>query len=416
MIEKIKARLPWLFGSHYKIERFGVLFGILCLMMVLDVGLIVRKHANDQKAQLGNQVMYTSAFRMSMSGAEASVENIHVSEDNTKCFILIKWKSMDRVVTDASKYKIFLTATTPDMKQEKLLSAPVGQLFMFGSTGYMGILLIDVNGFPSQILDMIIRSDNNFVNPNGVIPDAMGDASFTKHDQARVYFNPGGAWGETATCLEDMDMTAFGIFESILTNGREQEIRDEMDGLLLDMKNTIYAMEEYESRLDQQGIQLAERPYGIAGDEIVEDEDGNLELVTDVVLAKGYDFDWRGGSIRSGYIEDLVANSPYSNYEQFLYMKSQEVDTVNFDSHRTWYRKDGSEFVATGVGGTSVGIAQQNISRDIESLQNLWQTFYNLKYSYQVSLPAELIDLEVNAREMTQNYSVNTDGDLVRLY
>lgn len=422
MIERFKARLPWLFGSHYKIERFGVIFGVLCLLMALDVGLIVRKHANDQRMQVGNQVMYTTAFKMSMSGASAKVLSVNTSLDRTKCFVLLKWDDMKNVVADADKYSLFLTGCDYSgrrIKRADLESAPVASIYMFGSTGYMGIYLVDVNGFPSQILDLVIRSDNNFDSGNP-IPDARGDSSFLKYDQARIYFNPGGASRQTIACLEDDDMTAFGIFESIITATKEEDIRVKMDEALLNMKNDLVRMEEYERRLDTDGIQLTDRPFLIYGDEIVESEDGILDLKTDVLLAGGYDFDWRNGSVRQGYIDKLVQDSPHTNYEQYLYGKSQEVNPVKWNSSVNWYRKDGTQFtVSTSVNQdtSSVGAAKRvQINNNIIGLQNLWEDFYKNKYAYQVTYPGQLLNLEITAKEMTSNYSVNAKDGLMRLY
>ena len=76
--------------------------------------------------------------------------DIRVSEDKTKCFIMLRWTDMTNVVTDASAYSMFLCGAGQDGDYEQILSRPVGTvLHVRGATGYMGIYLVDTNGFPS---------------------------------------------------------------------------------------------------------------------------------------------------------------------------------------------------------------------------------------------------------------------------
>ena len=88
-IEKFKAKLPWLFGTHYKIERFGVIFFLLLVCLVSSFGFAQKQHMDAMAVQLGDQVMYTTAFQMSVSHAPCEVMDIRVSEDKTKCFIML---------------------------------------------------------------------------------------------------------------------------------------------------------------------------------------------------------------------------------------------------------------------------------------------------------------------------------------
>ena len=89
-LDNLKNKFPWLFGSHYGIERFAVMFGVLALLMCGCVGSIMVKHGNDKKEQLGTQVVYTTAFTMSKSKATGQVVSINVSNDRTKALVLLE--------------------------------------------------------------------------------------------------------------------------------------------------------------------------------------------------------------------------------------------------------------------------------------------------------------------------------------
>ena len=76
------------FGPHYAIERFGIMFISLFLMMcILTSTIIVSKVRYDTKA-LSGQAQYTSSFTMSLSGAQGSVLGVYTNDDHTKCFLL----------------------------------------------------------------------------------------------------------------------------------------------------------------------------------------------------------------------------------------------------------------------------------------------------------------------------------------
>ena len=110
-MNNIRTRLPWLFGGHYKMERFGLSFLALCIAMGIVIGMVANTRRLDLKEVLGNQVMYTTQFVMSRSHSVGDVQSINVSEDGTRCLILIRWQDMTNVAIDASDYQLFLTGS-----------------------------------------------------------------------------------------------------------------------------------------------------------------------------------------------------------------------------------------------------------------------------------------------------------------
>ena len=73
-----------------------------------------------------------------------------------------------------------------------------------------------------------------------LLPDSyMDDASFLTSDQARIFFNPGGALSKPATCLEDGNMNAYNIYTSFFCEETEAEIKANMDVALETMYEQV---------------------------------------------------------------------------------------------------------------------------------------------------------------------------------
>ena len=157
MLDKLKHHFRWLVSPHYKMERFGVTVLSLTLCMAVLMGSILKHKADMDKETLGNNVIYTNEFTMSLSQNKAQVVDIFSNQAQTKCFILLRFPDMSKVVTDASQYRIFLTGSDMSARQNTPLCNPTATIYMFGVTGYMGIYLVDMAGFQSQILDLVLR-------------------------------------------------------------------------------------------------------------------------------------------------------------------------------------------------------------------------------------------------------------------
>ena len=413
-MNRFLSKFP-VFDKHHQMERFGILFVTLILLFVVNIGSIVYKNHNDNKNTLSNDVVYTQTFKLSKSGASGSVRNIYRSTDGTKVFLLLKFDDMSIVSSDAANYQMFITAADLNLNQHDLLSSPSGSIYMFGSTGYMGLYLVDSQGFPAQLLDLVVRSNKTLADSGEVSTEAAEDASFAKYDQFRIYFNPGGANAEIAECLDSDKMTAYDIYESMICRQQEATLRESLSADLKTLQSDLAVIEEYTERLRKDGIQIPSTPEPIAGDTITERGDGTLSYHTNYVLATGFDFDWQNGSIKTGYLEAL---SNGMTPTQFFDMKSREVDSVNFTNyvnHLDWYYADGTEFEGVSSSGTTMtGIA--NINNDITNLTNAWTQYYTDKKAYQCTNLKNLLLLEVEAKDVSANYTVNANDGVVTLY
>ena len=97
-----KKRLGWLTGSHYKMERFGVMFTVLFICMAVLMGFIFQHKRALDAVTLSDQVMYTTDVSMSLSGNAATVTGVYLNSDQTECFVMLRWDNPSLLVSDAS--------------------------------------------------------------------------------------------------------------------------------------------------------------------------------------------------------------------------------------------------------------------------------------------------------------------------
>lgn len=405
MLEGIKRRFQWLFSPHYKMERFGVMFGSLALCMAVCLGTIFAHKAEMDKHTLGTNVMYTTEMTMSLSRSKCQVVDIFSDSAQTKAFILLKWENMANVVTDAGEYKIFLTGSDLNQRPQDLLCSPQATIYVFGTTGYMGIYLVDMAGFQSQILDLVLRCDSLAGTLPTEIP-SYEDKSFEQFDQGRIYFNPGASGFKTANFLDTGKMDVRTIYNDTVISSRETEIREKLTEDLDTMNNLLLQTVEYRKRVEASGIVIPAEPIEIRGDRVVEaDDTGRLELVTDYVVAGGYDYDWYNGNVLSGYLDGIVPGDQTAS--RYMAAMRQQAGSDGFDTRDLrWLRvENGTDFYADDVGIQSAAYKQTDVN--IKDLTNVWKQYFAAKKTYQTTDLESLLLLELDAMDISSNFTTN---------
>ena len=412
MFDELKSKFTWL-DKHHRIERFGVVFSILLVCMIAVVLSANAKSKRDSKVLLNSNVIYTTEFVTSLSGNEGTVEGIYCDDARTKVFILLKFANLDNISQDATDYQMFLTGSSPNGSQTVLTCNPVGSIYMFEPTGYMGIYLSDSMGFQKQILSLTVRA-NVVMQSGDTIADA-DDASFAKHDQFRIYFNPGGADYTAGVFLNEGNLDAYSIYEECVSRKREETLRTELDASLTQLYQTQVRITEYTDALTRAGIAVPDAPALIYGDTFEKDENGNLVYYPAEICAGGFDFDWRAGSVHSGYLDSLCGELTYN---QFFDAKANEFDIMPFKNDiarltAAWYYEDGSKF--NPQANTELQ-SVAGINNNITLLTNHWSTYYELKKTYQCTQMRSLLILERNAYDVANHYTINREEGVLTLY
>lgn len=415
--------------SHHAIERFGVLFGVLCLSSVVIFGATGVSAFSNNKQALSSTALYTPTFTTSKTEIGGEVPGVFVNKDRTRALVLMQFEDTSQVSVNAEDYQGFLTGSSMDLDQEDLKNTVAGSVYVFGSTGYMGVMLDSTEPFTEQVMDLTMRANTELVytEKDVAAEDEMsgGDASFQKYDQWRVFFNPGGSEATVSEALSQETVDVGAIFNELVVAAEEEDIRGRMDAQLALMKTDLNRINDGTAELGRTTadggklrLEPPQVPAQIAGDEVtgepgIGETPSTLDLKTGFVLPMGYDFDWRGGSVMEGYLEGVVPEG--SSFVSYL--AEREAETAQDDEFRVndmqWLLNDGSN-LATDYDSSDPMI--KPLSDIMNKLSLAYQDYYKDKQVYQVELHAELLNLEINLRNVESNFTKNESKDALRSY
>ena len=403
-------------GKHYRMERFGISFVSLFALLMVCVIVCFTTSVKKQQSDLKSVAMYTTRFQTSRTRISGTVDGIYKSEDGKSCMVLLKFDDITQISTDAANYQMFLTSANVQGNPFDLQYAPSGSIYMFGSSGYMGIYLYSSTGFEPQILDLVVRCNSELVSVQNA-SSVGNDASFSKYDQFRIYFNPGAASVTTAACLGKPNFELFDVYEELICRKQEMRLQSILQADLETLRVNLNAISEYENRLgliniDGLNIIVPERPDGILGDSIEVRDDGQLIYHCVERTPRGVNFNWWDGSIQNGYLDKVVPEGmTYINWLAILNKEPRRFDLSNMK----WYLSDGSAWADYESVNDTIGPAK-DINNTISLLTEAYRTYYSTKSDYQSSHLRDLLALEFEARNVATNYTINTSENVLRLY
>ena len=423
------------FGKHYAIERFGVIFLTLTILLSVVVGSITTKKVQAEHRTLSGNAIYTRNFSFSQTRTTGKLVSLHVNKDHSKVFLLLKIDDMSLMPNNAENYQMFLSAVNPDRRYEEIKSYPSGAIYLYGSSGYIGVLLEDAAGFPNQLLNLYIRADNF----TGMTASGYADGTFNDYNQCRIYFNPGGSYANVAAYLDKPDWTPADMVEETMTRSAEVNLRDVLRSDLLQMVQQQLYIEEYRRRLTEDyDVVVPELPEAIAGDniygiDITGKVDGKLHYITSYgggwvnedgsagvrmkdalvyfespyVVKDGFNFNWQDGRILTGYLESLTGSTDINRW--LTYVSGGSAGGLAIDwSNVVWKTKDGVEISTTSSFSQATTQREKDIISTIQLYQNAVDSYYALKVKYQTEDLRSLLSLEIDAKTMLVGYTVNT--------
>lgn len=454
-------------GKHHTADRLALNTSILLVAGVLAVGGAGAAAVSANQLVLGGKAVYTEAFSSSKTASQGVVHNLYKNEDGTRALLMMAMSDPETMSQDAGTYQAFVTGADPAMGQQTIKTEDVtGSLITFGSTGYIGLLLESPQPFETQILNATIRANNELIytqEPNELEDDMKDDASFAEYDQWKMYFNPGASEAVHTPALDQNEISPGDIFyETVITN-EERLIRGDLDNKLMEMRAAL-------NRIEAEGEKLATTvaadlrlespkvPELIDGDEVIgqpgtrlekatkkaaaaesgeaepaaesEEEgpagefdeselqgtgdDSTLELRTDTLVSGGYDFDWRAGNVREGYIEQIAQSD--ETLIQVVQRKADEAaNDSGFDTTEVqWLLTDGTDL------NTDYASIRDEALKPLVGIMNAmvknWDEYYGLKSEYQLELPRQLVNLELQLRAAENSSIINTDEESVISY
>lgn len=428
-VESWKKRLK--LDGHHTMERFGIAAGAFVTTLAVIVGGTTITAMGNNAEKTAQTALYTPAFTTSKTNLSGKVEGVFVSEDRTRSFVLMSFDSSASaaISADASNYQAYLTAADTNLRQQVLAGDAAGSIVVFGTSGYMGVVLDGEAPFEQQILNLTLRANSELVYQKGdsgeLRADLKNDASFQQYDQWRIYFNPGAGDAIEAVSLggADESFSALDVYYELVVNPQEAEARDALEEDLAQLQVDLAKIAEYTAQMavtEVGGVKIVppDVPEQIDGDEVTGtkgagDAAEQLMLHTDWVSERGYDFDWRAGSVRDGYLEALVPEG--QTYVSFLAEKAQAQESSGAFSgtNLQWLLTDGSDLVADY---RSSNVAMKPLLEVMNNLTQAYSTYYSDKVKYQTSSLEALIALEVSLTNVGSSSTTNNGDSALLTY
>lgn len=418
--------------SHHAIERFGVFFGIFALtgaIVVAGSGAAAFKAGSDA---LANTALYTTEFTTSKTQLQGEVDGVYTNETGDKALVMMHFPDNAAISYNAADYQAFLLGSDTNLNSEPVDTSGIkGSFHVFGSTGYVGVLLDAEEPFDRQVLNLTVRANAelSYEEQQASSEDddlTSGDATFQKYDQWRVFVNPGASGAEQISALDAASFDPARAYYDIVLKAEEAETRTELDTQLLAMRTHLTQIESYTAdlettKVDGLFLRPPSVPAAIAGDEVTgvsaaEAEDGvsTLALETDHVVPGGFDFNWRAGNVYDGYLDVLVPSG--QGYVEFLASKREEGtdDTSQQISDMEWILSDGSDLKNDYQ---SSDVTMRPLTNVMNNLSQAYQNYGKAKSEYQSTLLLDLLGLDVQLRDVQSNSTLNDSEDfLTTLY
>lgn len=305
--------------KHQRIEKFTAVFTVLAVLLVIVCSACVVKHIEAGQIKLGTTALYSPKFTTTTSRTQGSVSGVYTSQDKKRSLVMIKFDNVDHISTDAGQYRVLLTGSTPSMQKQKLQSNPAAMIYSFGSSGWMGVYLVDQNAFPSQIMYMRVISDsvlstkqdteieensttvdgydaskNNDDGESTESTDGSSDTSSdntdstdspapkaddNNKDQFDIFFNPGASEAKQLNILNDSQAPSpQQVYREAVLIEDQTKTRKTLNNDILTLRDDLARIDEMTRRVrgDEQsgsggaGVTLDDSmiPYAIRGDKV----------------------------------------------------------------------------------------------------------------------------------------------------
>lgn len=418
--------------SHHAIERFGVFFSVFALTGVIVIGSSAASALQTNNDALSNTALYTKNFTTSKTALKGDVDGVYTNKQGDKALVMMHFPANAAISYNAADYQAFLLGSDTNLKSETVNTRGIkGSFHVFGSTGYVGVLLDADQPFDKQVLNLTVRANAELSydedkQRQSSADEVTDDASFHKYDQWRVFFNPGATATTTIPALDAAKFDPARAYYDVVVKAEEQATRGKLDQKLLALRASLMRIQSYTSDLDTTKVDgLFLRPPSvpvvIAGDKITgvsaaEANNGvsTLALETDHVVPGGFDLNWRAGNVYDGYLDFLVPAG--QNYAEFLAEKHREgSDTTSQQiSNMQWILSNGSNLTSDYQ---SSDVTMRPLTNVMNNLSQAYQDYTKGKSAYQSELLLDLLRLDAKLRDVQSNSSIRDDrGVLTTLY
>lgn len=407
--------------KHHQIEMFGIATCLLCIILFVNCFTISVYSHGQERDFLSTKAIYTPNFKTSLSDIGGQVQQVFVNADKTKCGIMLHMDNMLGMSTDAKDYQVFVKGYNISKQRYAAVTynQPNGGIYIFGSTGYIMIYMVDNAGWYNQALEIVVRSHKTLQN-NAQNKDLTGvDISYSQYDQFNFLINPAGA--EAVVCDffdgDTVDVTA--LYQETVLREVEENQREILKQDIIELNTYASQIAAYYNALKTVDVNIKPLPACMDGDgtAFVNDEvTGELRYYPTTIIPGGTDFDWYDTDLRTAsYLDMVIGDSGLTRSGYFDTLAQDKINygnTVETLNTQGWRRTNGTDINVEDFLNSPIDENKQ-IAQNIRAYVDAVNGFINVKKKYQTEDLVGYLYIQYNMEISGQTFSANLQEDTI---
>lgn len=445
-------------GPHNTMERFCATFLVFVTALSLILTSAIYQKVQNSKITLTEQAIYgTGETVFSLTQDVVKINGLWTNDSHTKAFILLHMPGgVANLSAQAEDYQMFMTGVNGEIK-----GTPYGSIYVFGSTGYIGLGFTNASGFEQAAYKVTLRNISYLSEGDKEAAAAAHDGregSYLYHNEMNIVANFAASGAQKAEFYDKADATATDIYNELVQSNLIAEKAAECDALLADINTGMKRANEYAKRLETAGISpQAYLPAAIYGDVVTVTEPldtpkmfdaGSMQYLTSgrldsaggfyecidttrddqfpegsslyyqtgYVFPGGLNYNWQNLTAHTDLLSQVLPAD--MNYPQFVeYLNEQqtinEVETsAKFEDYIN--TRDGTVF-KKDVQGT-LDLQMEDAKTNISNYEDAISQIYNAKRDLQMVKLRELLGLYYSSTSVNSITSVYMNDDALVLY
>ena len=445
-------------GPHNTMERFCATFIVFVVALGLIVSSAAYQKVQNSKITLTEQAIYGMGETMfSLTQDVVKIDGLWTNDSHTKAFIMIHMPGgVTNLSAQAEDYQMFMTGVNGEIN-----GTPSGSIYVFGSTGYIGLGFTNSAGFEPAAYKITLRNISYLSEGDQEAAAAAHDGkegSYMHHNEMNIVANFAASGAQTAEFYAKADYTATDIYNELVQSNLIAAKAAECDEIVATINSNMRKANEYAERIETAGISQEDYlPAAIYVDSVTITEpldtpkmfiDGSMLYMTSgkldsasgfyacvdtnnteqfpdgsklyyqtgYVFPGGLNYNWQNLTAHTDLLSEIVP--PDMSYPQFVEYLNQQQTTFTVDTSAKFGNyidtRNGTIFKKDATG--ALDLVSEDAKTNISNYEGVISEIFSKKRDLQTVKLRELAGLYYSSSAINDITSVYMNDDALVLY